>query len=241
VKPSFLISLSACLLAISFGNAALAFDRQTNDIAVATAASSTAPAPLAARFDLKIDGHRTDWYLWRDKDSIETANAGSGRGEIWERQGDGYAYSRIFHKERKIVEYTPGELKARSVAPDWEQLGSIISPSQLAQLKRIGNKTLFGQKAVHYRGQVGSERVDLWWLDQPRLPALLHRTAGDRRVILRLKELQATSPSDWPSARSSQIATYGRIDAADFGDMETDPFVARILNEDGHHHRSEHQ
>ncbi|AYH43009.1 hypothetical protein [Azoarcus sp. DN11] len=237
MQASKLITLTACLLACILGNGALAHEGQADEAAAPVVSSSAAPAPLAARFDLQIDGQRTDWYLWRDGNAIETANAGSGRGEIWERQGEQtYGYSRIFHHERKIVEYAPGELKTRNVEPDWEQLGSIISPRQLALLKRVEGKTLFGQKAVRYRGRLNGEKVDLWWLEQARLPALLHRTEGGRRVTLRLKELEAVSPATWPRVDASTVSGYGHIDAADFGDMETDPFVARVLHEDGHRH-----
>lgn len=237
MQTSKLISATACLLASILGNAALAHEGRANDIVAQAVVASPAPTSLAAHFDLQIDSQRTDWYLWRDRDSIETANAGSGRGEVWERQGESmYSYSRIFHNERKVVEYTPGELKTRNVDPDWDQLGSIMSPRQLGLLKRVDSKTMFGQRAIHYRGRLNGEKIDLWWLEQSRLPALLQRTVDHRRVTLRLKEIKAASPVSWPRADASAVAAYGHIDASDFGDMETDPFVARVLEEDGHHH-----
>ena len=35
---------------------------------------------------------------------------------------------------------------------------------------------------------------------------------------------------------AGRVPAYGLIDAADFGDMESDPFVARLMQQDGHGH-----
>jgi hypothetical protein len=201
------------------------------------AAESVALAPVAARFDLKVNQIQTDWYLWRDADRIETANLAVAQNEIWQRAGnDEYSYRRIFHNDKRVVDYTPGEIRTRRAEPDWAKLASVISPQLLRELKRGTSKTLFGQKAVRYTGKLGGQKIDLWWLEQAQLPARLEMIRTGQRMDLALKELHAKAPAGWPHTTEERIADYGMIDAADFGDMESDPFVARVMRQDGHSH-----
>lgn len=193
--------------------------------------------PLAARFDLSNNKLRTEWYLWRDADSVETADLATGQNNIWERQGKAdYSYRRVFHQDQRVIEYTPGEIRTRNAQPDWIKLASVISPELLATLKRGPSKMQFGQKAVRYTGTLNGQKIDLWWLEQARLPARLHIVGPQQRMELKLKEIHAESPVAWPRATDERIARYDKIDAADFGDMESDPFVARVMQQDGHHH-----
>lgn len=210
-------------------------------VAKMTAAQAGTPAPIAARFDLKVaqmqTRTQTDWYLWRDANSIETANAAVAQNDIWHRvRGNEYNYRRVFHNDQRVVDYTAGEIKTRHAEPDWSKLASVISPQLLQELKRGASKTLFGQKAVRYIGKVGGQSIDLWWLEQAQLPASLQMTRTGQRMTLALKELHGTAPAAWPRATDEKIADYGQIDAADFGDMESDPFVARVMRQDGHSH-----
>jgi hypothetical protein len=204
---------------------------------VVTDVQAGTPAPVAARFDLKVNQVQTAWYLWREADCIETASVAVGQSDIWHRVSNNeYTYRRVFHKDQRIVDYTAGEIKTRHAEPDWLKLASVVSPQLLDELKRGSSKTLFGQKAVRYTGQVGGQHVDLWWLEQAQLPASLQMIRAGQRMTLVLKELNGKSPADWPRATEERIADYGMIDAADFGDMESDPFVARLLRQDGHSH-----
>ncbi len=197
--------------------------------------------PLAARYDLGVADSRgrrhADWYLWREAGRIETANAAAGRNDIWERIGaDDYHYRRIFHDDRRVVDYTPGEIKTRNAEPDWAKLASVVSPALLDQLKRRAGKTLFDQRAVRYTGRLEGQNIDLWWLEKAGLPARLQLIRGHQRMTLVLRELHDRAPAAWPRTSEKGIADYGLIDAADFGDMESDPFVARVLQQDGHAH-----
>lgn len=210
-------------------------------------ASHTASAPtpdlpaLAARYAVRGSAKQGDWYLSRSAQRIETANTDSGQNEIWEQNApEQFLLTRIFHADQRIVEYTPGELKTRHVEPDWTQLASIVPPQWLGKLKRSGEKQIFGQKATHYRGRIGAEKFDLWWLEQSRLPATLTRSGPHGRIALQLKELHAQAPAAWPLVSETKIASYGKIDASDFGDMESDPFVARLLKQEGHDHGHAH-
>lgn len=202
----------------------------------AHAAHASLP-PLAARYELREAGRQTDWYFWREQDRIEMLTTAVGQSVIWERLGaEGFQFRRVFNEERKIVEYVPGELRTQHAEPDWEKLSSIVSPHLLERLKRGPGKTLFGQKAVRYTGKVDGQAIELWWLERDQLPASLHIGDAKSGRAMRLRELHAESPANWPRATEARIADYALIDAADLGDMEYDPFVARLLKAEGHAH-----
>lgn len=200
-------------------------------------AAESSPMPLAARFELKTGAVGTDWYLWREADRIETADAASGQSQIWQRLDNGqFQMRRVFHKDRSVVEFVPGELKTRNMEPDWTKLESVVSPHLLEGLTRGASRSQFGQKAIHYRGRIAGQEIDLWWLEQARLPARLRIVNSRQTIALTLKELYGTAPASWPRADESAITGYRLIDAADLGDMEYDPFVARLLLAEGHYH-----
>ncbi len=198
-----------------------------------------APAamPLAARFDLKSGKVSSEWYLWRAADRVEMADLATGQNNIWERTGQNdYSYLRVFNKDQRIVEYSPGEIRTRHAEPDWGKLVSVVSPQLLQALKRGKTRVQFGQSTVHYTGTVNGQQVDLWWLEHAQLPARLHISGAQQHLEMTLKELRTDAPAEWPRATPEKLAAYGRIDAADFGDMENDPFVSRVLRQDGHEH-----
>lgn len=227
---------ASLLLAFLLSGPAVAHEGH-HDHAAPVAPAAHALAPIAARYDLKVNQTNTDWYLWRENDSIETANAAVAQNDIWHRvRGNEYTYRRVFHKDQRVVDYTAGEIKTRHAEPDWSKLASVISPALLRELKKGNSKSLFGQKAVRYTGKLGGQAIDLWWLEQAQVPASLQMTRPGQRMTLALRELHAKSPAAWPRVTEERIADYGQIDAADFGDMETDPFVARVMQQDGHNH-----
>lgn len=231
---------ASLLLTLTFNGNASAGPGHDHHPPPATAvqhAAAISLEPLAARYDLTVNKMRTDWYLWREADAIETANTLVGQSTIWERNAKAeYTYRRVFHKDRRVVEYVPGEIKTRHAEPDWSKLASVVSPSLLGELKRGASKTLFGQKATRYSGVAGGQKIDLWWLEKAQLPARLSMSGGGQQMVLDLQALHARSPSAWPRVNDEQIAAYAQIDAADFGDMESDPFVARVMRQDGHTH-----
>lgn len=236
--------LASLLLAACLTGPALSHEAHHDHAASRTtqqASPATALAPLAARFDLQLSRaggrQQTDWYLWREADSIETANTAVAQNDIWYRQkGSDYTYRRVFHADRRVVDYSAGEIRTRQAEPDWSKLASVISPQLLKELKRGASATRFGQKAVRYQGKAAGQQFDVWWLEQAQIPASLQISGAGQRMVLVLKELHAAAPASWPRASDERIADYGQIDAADFGDMESDPFVARLLHQAGHAH-----
>lgn len=206
------------------------------------AADDRAPLPaLAARYELRVGDRGTDWYLTRNATRIETFNAGSRQAEIWERGAAGeIEYRRVFLDDSRIVEYSAGELKARRVRPNWGALASVIAPGRLAGLRKTAERTVLGRRAVVLEGRIDGVPARLWWLPGERLPALLEHGRGGTLVRLRLRELHAVPPASWPGMTETRLSGFGTIDAADLGDMEYDPFVRKVMRQDGHVHAHGH-
>jgi hypothetical protein len=202
--------------------------------------AAAAPA-LAARYELRIGNHTTDWYLIRTATRVETFNAGSHQGEIWERGANGaIEHRRVFVSERKIVEYSAGELRARGAVPQWSKLTSLVTPEGIAGLRQTGEETLQGQRGQVFEGMLDGASTRLWWLPEAQLPARLERSEDARQVRLDLRELQQRPPARWPRLDEASLAGFSLIDAADFGDMEGDPFVHQVMIQDGHAHGAGH-
>ena len=202
----------------------------------------TSPAaelpPAAARYREQViemrSGRTRDgsWYFLRDGNLIETQNPEDKIAERWERDGAGrVTHARYFHLDRRIIDSSANELKSRGIEPDWARLGAPYDPRELAWLRKIGKTQALGQPASVYRGRMGDASVEVVWLDQARLPARVTRTNKAGKSVLTLAELHRAAPPSWPKLDSQATDEYQRIDVADLGDMESDPFVARVLRE----------
>lgn len=196
--------------------------------------------PLAARYeetrrvngtDEKLD----DWYFARQKGQVESAR--NNYAEVWQRDERGeLTLTRVFQQDRKLIQYTPGELRTQRRTKDWTALNSIIDPRQHAALKQVGTGSILGRTALRYVGDIGQERIELLWLAEEALAAKLTRSgANGSSITLELKELRAAPDSNWPLASQAKIDHYAALDGADLGDMEYDPFVKRVLAADGSH------
>lgn len=206
---------------------------------IPTAGQADTPPAVAAHFELRVapaagESPPQTWLLWREPDRVET-RLPSGDGEIWRRdtRGDVY-YQRLFHPQRRLIEYTPVDLRALGAVRGWPRLTHLIDPALLGgELKRIGNATALGRPAVRYRGRVRGIQHDVLWLVHERLPARMRIDYGDRTMTLRLGALYPIDQSPW--ARADTTA-YLVTDYADIGDHEADPFLRRLLDEAGPAH-----
>lgn len=208
----------------------------------AAAATTTALPSLAARYQFQVGNRRSDWYLLRDANRIVIYDAASGQAKLWEKDAHGeIEFSRVFAADRRVVEYAPGEVKARGPVPDWNALASIVAPRDLASLRKVGERKVLGRNAIILTGKADGAKVQVWWLPQERLPAMVQQGQGSKAVRLVLRELRPQPASEWNWAEPATLAAYTRLDAADLGDMEYDPFVQKVLHQDGHSHGREAQ
>lgn len=202
----------------------------------ASVSANASFTPLAARF-IETRQHSDesasmrDWFFSRSETRIETAQ--EDYTEIWgkdERQE--ITLKRVFHGDRKVIEYTPGQLRAERRLKEWTRLAQMLDGRLLERLRQKGKTTILNQPALRYVGRVGEERIEIIWLPLQAIPAKLIRIQGEDIYTLELKELYQTPESSWPTADPKQIDAYEWIDGADLGDREYDPFVRKVLGMD---------
>ncbi len=225
------IYLAVILGAVLLGVQAQAADGARKEVPLIAAQYETRSIQLARR--PQASRHR--WHLLRSARQVEVWNAGESQRQRWQRADPGaIEYSHLFTGARKSVDYTAGDLRSLGRYPDWKQLTGVIDPAVLRQLTRSGQVAVLGRQAERYLGQVNGVDMEIWWLAEVQLPALVRRVYGDREVSIHLLDLQ-TGEAVSPSFADS--GDYDHLDYADLGDLEADPFVQQLqLAEGGHRH-----
>ncbi len=170
------------------------------------------------------------WQLWRGADLIVLR-----KGQIedrWQREANGaVSLARVFHDERRVVDYTAGELVTLGIAVDWLALGRFVGGAEFAALGCANGQQAADDSAEgrRYEGRLPDGRqVSLRWNEARQLPSSLERRSEDgRRVRYELVANERLS-ADEAEAPAGVPLDYLRIDAADFGDMPYDPFVRKV-------------
>jgi hypothetical protein len=202
-----------------------------------TPAEATLPPPLAARFTQSAtdpDGRITrspDWWLVRDAHSIVAGSPSAGQRERWTRDPATREVSlvRVFDADRRAVEYAHGDLVALRGPGQWAAMAHVIDPQSLGAYRAVGESEVFGRRALLLEAVVGREVVRVTWLPELALAARIERAARDGSgSVFELVALSTTDDAAWAPLIAEPPDDYERIDAADFGDREADPFVQRV-------------
>lgn len=209
-------------------------------ITIADSASSVSPGPLVARYVQTTTRHdgklvsNSSWYLYRDADRVVTVDDDGRTLEIWSRTVDGgVALRRVFHQWRRIIDYTPEELESRGAAPRWEALSSILTEDVRARFEPGGDTApSFGEQAQTLQRRANERTTNIVWLPRVALPARIEQSGDRYTTLLSLVALGDQPSSGWPSVSEADWADYQPIDATDFGDMDTDPFVQEVARID---------
>lgn len=197
---------------------------------------------LAGRYESSVttrgsrpEKQASEWFLWREPYRIEVLDSPSARGEVWQLGKDGdITHFKVYHKEKRVIEYTPGDLRMLYREPEWHRLTRVVDADRLkSRLKRSGEANALGRSVRRYKGRVDGIDYEMWWIEREQIPAMVRQVYPDRTVTLSLKELYPLSESPWPHGKESD---YQHIDYADIGDKESDPFLKPLLHEDEHIH-----
>lgn len=200
-------------------------------------------AAVACRYELKVIPHdpskvplNTAWFFWRRPDMIQTLDADGDHGEIWQQTANGsIQYRKLYHSDKTAVEFMPTDNPSNNVHFDWVKLSSMLSEQEFSALKPVKKTMALGRSAELREGKTGAQTMTVLWLTNENLPASIIRQDKKGIVELRLVEIGTLSEGHREPVAIEDIANYRQIDAVDFGDMENDPFVKKVLAEDGHH------
>jgi len=198
---------------------------------------------IACRYEMNVmasdqhkalPGHRT-WYFWRQGNNIQTQDENGDFGEIWEKTGMGsIQYKKLYHADKTAVEYMPADMPNNQMNFDWFKLSSMLSREELDGLKVVKKMQVLGRSAELRTGKAAGQDVEVLWLPDQELPARIVRKDKSASIELQLLEIAPLSEARRQPVAPEVIANYRHIDAADFGDMENDPFVKKVTTVDGH-------
>lgn len=192
---------------------------------------------LASPGDVRPPAIPTSSYLWREADRVETRDANGETGALWERGNDGVIFFRkLYHQAHKAIEYYPDDLRAAGQNPQWDAVASTFDPTLLGSaLKRVGKEIYLDREAARYRGEVDGVVMEVLWLTQERVPAMVTKTAANRVDTLRLAEIWPIEKAPWMRSTSELLVQYQHLDFTDLGDMESDPFVKWAVGDSNIH------
>lgn len=178
-----------------------------------------------------------EWFFWRTADMIQTRDANGDQGEIWQKTAnDSIQYRKLYHNDKTAVEYMPADMPTNNMNFDWFKLSNMLSQQELDRLKPIKKTKVLGRDAELRKGKINDQTIEVLWLIKENLPA--HIVKKDQKGSIELSLMNITSFADSPKKLMTveEINNYRQIDAADFGDMENDPFVKKTMSKEGHHH-----
>ena len=178
----------------------------------------------------------TTWFFWRKANIIQTQDESGRYGEIWEKTATGnIQYRKFYPADKTAVEYMPADSTTHNMDFDWNKLSNMLSQQELDALKPVENKQVLGRNAELRTGKINEQTIEVLWLPTEQLPASIIRKDKTGMVALKLIEITPLSAAPKKPIDSETIANYRQIDAADFGDMENDPFVKKLMSVEGHH------
>ena len=198
---------------------------------------------VACRYEMKVtritkpkSSITNAWFFWRTPNMIQTQDADGDHGEIWERTANGsIQYRKLYHTDKTAVEYMPTDMPTNNMSFDWFKLSGMMSKEELNTLKMIKIKRVLGRSAELRKGEINGQAVEVLWLPNENLPANIIKKDKINRMELRLIEITPLSLAVKQPIAIGDINNYRQIDAADFGDMENDPFVKKLMSAEGHH------
>ncbi len=186
--------------------------------------------------DKSIAPTTTTWFFWRKSNIIQTQDQSGHYGEIWEKTATGnIQYRKFYPADKTAVEYMPADSTTHNLDFDWNKLSNMLSRQELDALKRVEKKPVLGRSAEVRTGKIKDQSLEVLWLPTEQLPASIIRKDKTGTVELKLVEITPLSAAQQKPIDSETIANYRQIDAADFGDMENDPFVKKLMSVEGHH------
>lgn len=176
----------------------------------------------------------TTWTLRRSADRVEMREHEHDTGEIWRRDQHGnISFERVFHKQRRVVDYTAADLRSLESYPSWQRVAE-IADAQLfgSTLKPAGSTRVLGKTAERYKGRTGEADIEIIWLPDQRLPYKVRQQSRRHRTELTLIRF-----APWRGTQESDpTSSYTRLDYADLGDGPSDPFFKRLSEHAEHKH-----
>lgn len=173
------------------------------------------------------------WRFWRNGQQIVIERPQLGLGELWQRDGKTVIHRKLYHADRRAIEFQEDDLRMLESKPSWQQLALLVDEKILEQLAAGEVEWSDNHPTREYQGKIGDSQWHIVMRMDLGLPVLIEREqdgASEHTELLNAYELNA---APWqPTATNG----YDIIDYADLGDKEYDPFVIKVQAQMGHDH-----
>lgn len=219
------VAAGAASWAAQEASAAAAWSRDANIVPLAVRYRVTV-TPSAKGNRNAAPVRRQEWYFYRD--ARQVALLKGAIDEVWHRDGSGrLSFERVFHDDRRTVEYSAGELASLGIQADWVALASFIDPQILRALRVVASGGAGPRERLRLVGTVTGETLRVDWLPALQVPARIVKVGRDgQSTHIELLQHAAAPAAGWP-VPGVRSAEYLRLDAADFGDMQYDRVVRK--------------
>jgi hypothetical protein len=173
------------------------------------------------------------WRFWRNGQQIVIERPQLGLGELWQRDGKTLIHRKLYHADRRAIEFQEDDLRMLETQPSWQKLALLVDLKVLEQLG-AGNMEWSDHHPIReYQGKIGDSQWHIVMRMDLGLPVLIEREqdgVSDHTELLNAYELNA---APWQPTPTNG---YDIIDYADLGDKEYDPFVIKVQAQMGHDH-----
>lgn len=175
------------------------------------------------------------WRFWRDADQLTVEMPKLAVGEQWQRDGDAIFHRKLYHNERRAIEFQPDDLRMLQHTLSWQRLSTLLDPQVLDELSAREIDWSEGYPVREYRGTAGRVKWRIVMRLDVALPIAIERQKDGSFERTELLAVYRLNDAPW---QPTPVDSYEIIDYADLGDREYDPFVVKVLSQMGHeqHH-----
>lgn len=181
----------------------------------------------------QMHADKVTWRFWRDSQQITIERPQLGMGELWQRDGQTVIHRKLYHADKRAIEFQEDDLRMLELTPSWQKLALLLDQKLLEQLIAGDIKWSDGYPTREYQGTVADTQWHIVMRMDLGVPLLIerqHEEFTERTELLNAYLLRAAPWQPTPSTG------YDVIDYADLGDKEYDPFVIKVQAQMGHQH-----
>ncbi|MBD9357454.1 hypothetical protein [Methylomonas albis] len=173
------------------------------------------------------------WRFWRDSRQITIERPQLGVGELWQLNDRELTHRKLYHQDRRAIEFQAGDLRMLEIAPSWQKLALLVDSQLLDKLIAEEVEWTDGIPTREYQGKVADTEWHVLMRLDLALPLLIERQQGDFSERTELLHAYPLRAAPW---QPTSTQGYDVIDFADLGDKESDPFVIKVQAQMGHEH-----
>lgn len=177
---------------------------------------------------------KTQWWLLRQHQQVETRQDGSSNSQLWLKSADNQlSYFYVLHDEKRAIEYAAVDLNMLGITTNqkkWLTTASLIDDTDLAKMQK--NQTTQKYETyhlAHYGGLLNGIQTEVLWVKELKIPFQISYTTAKQKVTI---DLINRYNENLPIQATTQqtLINYQQVDYADIGDIEHSAASAKWLD-----------